>query len=134
MTIEREIEEEKRDEEVPMPLPMPVPGPVPVAMAIKVETQVENHNVQGNNLRDRAEWGTAKFVGPLTWSMCTVWSICGIVLVLFPIGLAALFCPCDDKNVYRVDGKYYDEDDNYLGDGKKVTGIRRRSFRPTYRH
>jgi hypothetical protein len=161
MTIVRQIEEKNKDEEVTMPVHVPVP--VPVVVATEVKTHIEDHNVQGNNNRDHAEWGTAnavattaetqvvdhtaqinnqrdrewgtaKFVGPLTWCVCTVWSICGIVLVLVPFGLVAFFCPCDDKKVYRVDGKYYDENDNYLGDGKKVTGIRRRSFRPTYRH
>jgi hypothetical protein len=132
---------------------------LPVAVATKMETQVEGHNVQGNNQmvveetqvenhnvqvgvplvqehnqRDRAEWGTAMFAGPITWSMCTVLSIGGIFLILFPIGVLAFFCPCDKKNVYRVDGKYYDENDNYLGDGNKVVGIRRLSFRPTGGH
>jgi hypothetical protein len=123
-----------------------------------VETQAENHNVQvgvplvqehnqrdraewkntarfvGNNQRDRAEWGTARFVGPLTYSTCTILSIGGIFLILFPIGIFAFLCPCDKKNVYRVDGKYYDEHDNYLGDGNKVVGFRRLSFRPTGGH
>jgi hypothetical protein len=106
-----------------------------------VETQAENHNVQvgvplvqEHNQRDRAQWGTAMFVGPLTYSACTILSIGGIFLILFPIGIFAFLCPCDKKNVYRVDGKYYDEHDNYLGDGNKVEGFRRRSFRPTGRH
>jgi hypothetical protein len=162
MTIVREIEEEKKDEEVMVPVPVPVP--VPVVMATKVEMQVQDHNVQGNNQRnrtewgaanavattvetevqdqivqgnnqrDRAEWGTAKFVGPWTWTLCTICSIGGVLLAFVPIGLLAFFCPCDTKkNIYRVDGKYYDEDDHYLGDENKVAGFRRRSFRPTHR-
>jgi hypothetical protein len=126
MTIKGETEEE----EVTVTLPVALP------VETKVETQqVVDHNVhvQGDNQRDRAVWGTAKFVGPVTWSMCTVMSIAGIFLVLFPIGLFAFLCPCDQKNVYRVDDKYYDQNDNYLGEGMKVEGIRRRSFRPKRR-
>jgi hypothetical protein len=104
-----------------------------------IETQVEDRNVQTgvpvvqrpHTQRDRAEWGTARFVGAVTWSSCTLLSIAGVFLFFFPIGLFAFFCPCDQKSVYRVDGKYYDENDNYLGDGNKVVGIRRLSFRPT---
>jgi hypothetical protein len=91
-----------------------------------VETQhVEDHNVnvQGDNQRDRAVWGTAKFVGPVTWFTCTIISIAGCFLVLFPIGLFAFLCPCDTKKVHRVDDRYYDQNDNYLGEGMKVEGV-----------
>jgi hypothetical protein len=132
MTIKGEIEEEKKDEEVELTVETKGEEEWLSSSLSVLETQLEDHNdVQGENQRDRAEWGTARFVGAVTWSSCTFLSIAGVLLVLFPIGLFAFFCPCDKKNVYRVDGKYYDENDNYLGEGNKVEGIRRRSFRPT---
>jgi hypothetical protein len=133
MTNKGETEEEKKDEEVK--LTVETKGDECLS-SLSVETQFEDHNdVQGENQRDPgAEWGTARFVGPLTYSTCTILSIGGIFLILFPIGIFAFLCPCDKKNVYRVDGKYYDEHDNYLGDGNKVVGFRRLSFRPTGGH
>jgi len=60
-------------------------------------------------------WGTAKYCGPQTWGMGALWSVVGIFFVLFPCGIFAVFCPCDQREVYLLNGRIYDESGKDVG-------------------
>lgn len=55
-------------------------------------------------------WGTVKFRGPNTMSSCVVFSVIGCILVAFPVGVLALACKCDRKEVYLKNGRLYRPD------------------------
>jgi hypothetical protein len=54
-------------------------------------------------------WENRKYLGPATWSTCTTVSIVTCFFCLFPCGVWALLCPCDQRRVYVVHGTLYDE-------------------------
>jgi hypothetical protein len=95
MTNKGETEKEKKDEEVK--LTVETKGDECLS-SLSVETQFEDHNdVQGENQRDPgAVRGKARFIGPMTRSMCTVLSKAGCFLVLFTIGVLAFLCWLSD--------------------------------------
>jgi hypothetical protein len=51
------------------------------------------------------QWGTTTFVGPLTWAVAiaSIPTIIGWIIIL-------LFCPLDQRDVYKVGGKLYTAD------------------------
>lgn len=55
------------------------------------------------------EWGTTTYIGPYTWSMtiASFITIIGFIPIL-------LFCPLDQKEVYKVDGKLYTPSGDYF--------------------
>lgn len=64
---------------------------------------------------DGGTWGSIKKTGGTTWALCAAISLVGCMVTLFPCGIFAFCCPCDDKDAYVVNRKVYDHNGNYLG-------------------
>lgn len=64
---------------------------------------------------DGGTWGSIKHSGGGTWALCAVISIVGCMVTLFPCGVFAFCCPCDEKDAYLVNHKLYDHNGRYLG-------------------
>ena len=54
------------------------------------------------------QWGTTTYVGPITWGLAiaSLYTIIGWIIVL-------LFCPSDQRDVYKIDNKLYLADGTY---------------------
>jgi hypothetical protein len=68
------------------------------------------------------EWGTTTYIGPFTWSMATASFL--TVIGWIPI---LLFCPLDQEEVYRVDGKLYTPSGEYFKAATEHNYIKRNS-------
>lgn len=64
---------------------------------------------------DGGVWGSVRHAGQGTWALCGILSVVGCLVFLFPCGVFALCCPCDDKDAYLVNRKVYDHNGRFLG-------------------
>jgi len=76
---------------------------------------------------DGGTWGTIKHSGGNTWGLCAAISIVGCMVTLFPCGVFAFCCPCDEKDAYVINRKVYNHNGQYLGP------VSRFDFRRHYR-
>lgn len=67
---------------------------------------------------DGGVWGKTNDAGANTWLICALLCLVGGPFVCF--GAPAFCCPCDEKDVYRVNGKVYSAAGKYLGTTKKI--------------
>jgi hypothetical protein len=64
---------------------------------------------------DGGIWGSVRHTGGGTWALCGILSVVGCMVFLFPCGIFALCCPCDEKDAYLVNRKVYDHNGKFLG-------------------
>jgi hypothetical protein len=117
--LEEEINVRVKAEEPVVPLAAASYAPsvaVPTTTAAYTATTTSSSAVPSHqqsqvppNAPPGGQWVMKKHIGQKTWTTCTIVSVITCFFCLFPCGVWALLCPCDEKLVYISQGKAYDE-------------------------
>mmetsp|Transcript_2130 Transcript_2130/g.3264 ORF Transcript_2130/g.3264 Transcript_2130/m.3264 type:complete len:234 (+) Transcript_2130:240-941(+) len=105
---------------IPPPPSSDAPATATVVAGSVVNSTTPNGRAPPPGVPAGGTWGRGKSVGPATLTVCTAISVISCCMIFLPCGLWALLCPCDQRDMYAVHNKAYDEHGRYLGPVQKL--------------